>query len=136
MRRGVIPEGLDLGERCIAHRRGRHSGIQACLFPPGQQSGGEGTVGIRTLTPEARCGDQILIHHDVIEVAEPILQMLECRYEFSPALRRSLASVLRCPLLTKRGRGAGVTIRARQSPKSFGSEQKKDREDREKYNPG
>ena len=42
--------------------------------------------------PEARCGDEILVHRDVVEVTEPILQLLERRYEFPPALRRPLTS--------------------------------------------
>jgi hypothetical protein len=30
-----LPEGLDFGELCVALRRRRHSGIEACVFPSG-----------------------------------------------------------------------------------------------------
>jgi hypothetical protein len=42
----LLPEALAFGERCIALRRGRHSGIEACVLPSGQQFDGEGAVGI------------------------------------------------------------------------------------------
>src|SRR5205807_5232500 len=41
----------------------------------------------------ARCSDEFLVDHDVVEVAEPILQMFERRDE--------LPSSLRCPLALK-----------------------------------
>jgi hypothetical protein len=86
----LLPEWLDLDERCIALRRGRHSGVEVCVLPPSQQSGGEGAFGIRALPPEARCRDEVLVHRDVVEVAERILQMLKRRHEFLPALRHLL----------------------------------------------
>ena len=90
LRSRYCQNGLSSDEGCIALRRGRHSGVKACVLPPGQQSGGEGAFGIRALMLETRCRDEVLVHHDVVEVVEPILQMLERRHEFLPTLRHPL----------------------------------------------
>src|SRR5262245_44281954 len=73
---GSSPKRLRLDKLCITVIRGRQRLVLACFLTPGQQPGGKGAF------RRSRTGNQALIHRNVIQIAESILQSFQRRHEF------------------------------------------------------
>src|SRR5262249_47692048 len=70
---------LQLGKRlrCRSHR-----GIEPRILASGQQSRGKGTLRAHPPTLRAKRGDDMLVHRDVVEIAERMLQRFKRQQEF------------------------------------------------------
>src|SRR5262245_18994848 len=73
---GSSPKRLRLDKLCITVIRGRQRLVLACFLTPGQQPGDKGAF------RRSRTGNQALIHRNVIQIAESILQSFQRRHEF------------------------------------------------------
>src|SRR5262249_62288722 len=79
---------LQLGKRlrCRSHR-----GIEPRILASGQQSRGKGMLRAHPPTLRAKRGDDMLVHRDVVEIAERMLQRFKRRQEFLALLCGTLA---------------------------------------------
>src|SRR5882762_1133173 len=68
------PEPPDLGQVRVSPDRGGHGGINAGVLVPHQQACGEDAFAARAPASYSHRGDEFLMHHDVVEVAQCILQ--------------------------------------------------------------
>src|SRR5215471_11754182 len=80
------PERLRLEQRRGGPARVVEHGLEAGILVAGQQAGCVGALaaGASSLGPpiEARIrSDKVLVHRDVVEIAEGVLQLLELRHE-------------------------------------------------------
>src|SRR5262245_39718185 len=72
---GSSPRRLGLDELCITVNRVRQRLVLACFLSPGQEPGGKSAF------RRSSTGNQALIHRNVIQIAESILQSFQRRHE-------------------------------------------------------
>src|SRR5690349_15001703 len=93
----LSPERLDLRKLRIGPPRLVHQRSEARFLAPGQPAGGECLSGADTLELVTRVVTldelfrQLLVHADIVEIAERILQPLEGSGKIAPTLRLLLA---------------------------------------------
>ena len=85
------PEPLDLGQLSIGIDRCGQCRINARIFVPHQHARGESAFAAHAPAPHAGRADELLVHRDVVEIAECILQRFERRLESFAPLRGPLA---------------------------------------------
>src|SRR5262245_41609603 len=73
---GSSPKRLRLDELCITVKRVRQRLVLACFLSPGQQPGRKSAF------RRSSIGNQALIHRNVIQIAQPILQSFKRRHKF------------------------------------------------------
>src|SRR5262249_2825720 len=56
--------------------------VSSRAFASRQQSGGEGTLGAHPPAVRTECSDDMLVHRDIVEIAESMLLRLQRREEF------------------------------------------------------